>query len=403
LDEFPQTRMKTMVVVGARPNFMKAAPIIDRMRRYNDFLVPILVHTGQHYDQKLSQLFFDDLKLPKPDLFLGVGSGSHAVQTAKIMVEFEKIVIENRPDIVVVMGDVNSTIACAIVAAKCHIPIAHVEAGLRSFDMGMPEEINRVLTDRISDYLFVTETSGYQNLIKEGADQDRIFLVGNVMIDSLLAHLKIAQESPILAELGLEPQKFALLTLHRPDNVDDRQTITHIIEALAIISQKIPIIFPCHPRTRLNIDKFNLGSYFDEVRLRLVEPAGYLDFLKLQSAATMVLTDSGGVQEETTILNIPCLTLRKNTERPVTITEGTNILVGPFPEKIVAAAENVLNGNVKSGSIPKYWDGRAAERIVEIFLKIHENLSVSHQTKRDTDNLRAANIGMSEATISREG
>lgn len=403
LDEFPQTRMKTMVVVGARPNFMKAAPIIDRMKRYDDFLEPILVHTGQHYDRKLSQLFFDDLKLPKPDIFLGVGSGSHAVQTAKIMIEFEKIVIENRPDIVVVMGDVNSTIACALVAAKCHIPIAHVEAGLRSFDMGMPEEINRVLTDRISDYLFVTETSGYQNLIKEGAEQDRIFFVGNVMIDSLLAHLKIAEERPILAELGLESKKFALLTLHRPDNVDDQKTLTQIVEALDIVSQKMPIIFPCHPRTRLNIDKFNLGSYFDEARLRLIESTGYLDFLKLQSAAAMVLTDSGGVQEETTILNIPCLTLRKNTERPVTITEGTNILVGPYPEKIVAAAENVLNGNVKSGSIPKYWDGRAAERIVEIFLKIRENLSVSHQTKHGTGKIKATNIETPEATMSREG
>lgn len=401
LNDFPRSKMKIMVVVGARPNFMKAAPIIDSMKRYDDFFYPILIHTGQHYDQKLSQLFFDDLELPKPDIYLGVGSGSHAVQTAKIMVEFEKIVSENRPHMVVVMGDVNSTIACALVAAKCRIPIAHVEAGLRSFDMGMPEEINRILTDRISDYLFVTESSGFQNLIKEGVDGNKIFFVGNVMIDSLLAHSKIAEQRPILNELGLEMKKYALLTLHRPDNVDDQKTLARIIEAISEISLKIPVIFPCHPRTRLNIDKFNLQSYFDDSKFRLVEPAGYLDFLRLQSGAAMVLTDSGGVQEETTILNVPCLTLRKNTERPVTLTEGTNTLVGPYREKIVAAAENVLNGNVKIGSVPKYWDGKAAGRIVEIFLKIREGLLKSPADKNGTAKFKAAAI--LEASVAREG
>ena len=403
MNDYPENKMKTMIVVGARPNFIKAAPIIDCMKRYNDFLEPTLIHTGQHYDKKLSQLFFDELKLPKPDIYLGVSSGSHAVQTAKIMVEFEQIVNENRPDIVVVMGDVNSTIACALVAAKCHIPIAHVEAGLRSFDMGMPEEINRILTDRISDFLFVTETSGFQNLIKEGVDQERIFFVGNVMIDTLLAHMKIAQERPILNELGLEAQKYALLTLHRPDNVDNEKLLSEMVAALAVLSNRIPIIFPCHPRTRLNIDKFNLSSYFDDDKFRLVEPAGYLDFLKLQSAAAMVLTDSGGVQEETTILNVPCLTLRKNTERPVTITEGTNILVGPYPDKIVAAAIDILNGNIKTGSIPKYWDGRAAERIVEIFLNIRKNIFVPHQIKEGTDKIKITNTKLPEKSTAGEG
>jgi UDP-N-acetylglucosamine 2-epimerase (non-hydrolysing) len=368
--ESSQLRTKIMVVVGARPNFMKAAPLINRMKLFPNALDPVLLHTGQHYDQKLSGLFFDELKLPKPDIYLGVGSGSHAVQTAKIMVEFEKIVMENPPDLLVVLGDVNSTVACALVAAKRHIPIAHVEAGLRSLDMGMPEEINRVLTDRISNYLFVTELSGYRNLISEGVDDSKIYFVGNVMIDSLMAHLNLANERPILAELGLEAKNYALLTLHRPDNVDNEETLTPLVEALSTLAQKIPVVFPCHPRTRNNIDKFELSHYFGPQGIRLVEPAGYLDFLKLEREAAMVLTDSGGIQEETTILGVPCLTLRKNTERPATITEGTNVLVGPYPERILAAAENILGGKIKEGQIPKYWDGRAAERIVDVFVEI---------------------------------
>lgn len=388
MNQYEQAKMKVMLVVGARPNFMKAAPLIDRMKRYGDYIEPILVHTGQHYDQNLSGHFFDDLKLPKPDVYLGVGSGSHAVQTAKIMVEFEKVALENPPHLVVVVGDVNSTVACALVAAKCHIPVAHVEAGLRSFDMSMPEEVNRVLTDRISDYLFVTESSGYQNLVSEGVDPEKIFFVGNVMIDSLMAHLKVAQEKSIVRDLGLEPKKYALLTLHRPDNVDHEKTLTHLIQAVRVISAWIPVIFPCHPRTRLNIDKFGLASYFDNGRFRLIEPTGYLDFLKLEAEAGMVLTDSGGIQEETTILDIPCLTLRKNTERPVTITEGTNMLVGPYPEKIVAAAESILAGNLKSGQIPKYWDGRASERIVDVFLKIREQMLVPYPVKPGTAKIK---------------
>ena len=357
--------------MGARPNFMKAAPIIDQMHRYTDFLEPILVHTGQHYDQKLSSLFFDELKLPKPDIYLGVGSGSHATQTAKIMVEFEKVIMENRPDLLVVLGDVNSTIACALVAAKCKIPIAHVEAGLRSFDMGMPEEINRILTDRISRYFFVTESSAFQNLRHDGVEEDRIFFVGNVMIDTLLNHRAKADMRTIVSDLGLECGKYSLLTLHRPDNVDDPKSLSRLLEAISSIN--ITTIFPCHPRTKLIIEKHNLNSYFGE-RIRLIEPAGYLDFLKLQADSALVFTDSGGVQEETTILGVPCLTLRRNTERPVTISEGTNQLVGPFPEKIVAAAELILAGNVKQGQTPKYWDGRAAERIVEIFMKIRDEI-----------------------------
>jgi len=388
LNQFPQGRMKTMVVVGARPNFMKAAPIIDGMRRYHDFIEPTLVHTGQHYDQKLSGLFFDELKMPKPDIYLGVGSGSHAVQTAKIMVEFEKVFNENPPHLLVVVGDVNSTLACALVAAKGHVPVAHVEAGLRSFDMEMPEEINRILTDRISQFLFVTESSGYQNLVHEGTPEERIFFVGNVMIDTLLHHLKVAGQRPILRQLGLSEKQYALLTLHRPDNVDDPKSLARLIQAISVISRKMPVIFPCHPRTRLIIEKFGLSSYFDTVRFRLIEPQGYLDFLKLELDSAMVLTDSGGVQEETTILNVPCLTLRKNTERPVTLTDGTNILVGPYPEKIIAAADNILAGNVKAGQAPKYWDGKAAERVVEIFLKIRDEMLSPLPAKPGTTKMR---------------
>ena len=372
MNRFQHQRTKIMIVVGARPDFMKAAPIIERMRRFHDFLEPTLVHTGQHYDEKLSGLFFEELKMPRPDINLGVGSGSHAVQTARIMIEFENVVLENAPHLVAVVGDVNSTLACALVARKCHIPVAHIEAGLRSFDMGMPEEVNRVLTDRISDYLFVTESSGFQNLVMEGVDEDRIFFVGNVMIDTLMEHLRVASSRPVLSNLGLTEKRYALLTLHRPENVDDRESLARLIEALATISQIVPIVFPCHPRTRLNIDKFGLAYYFDDNRFRLIEPQGYLNFLRLESQAALVLTDSGGIQEETTIMNVPCLTLRKNTERPVTLTDGTNILVGPYPEKILAAVENILGGKIKSGQAPKYWDGRASERIVEVFLRIRE-------------------------------
>lgn len=388
VNQFAQTRMKVMLIVGARPNFMKAAPLFDRMNRYHDLLEPILIHTGQHYDQKLSQLFFDDLKLPHPDIYLGVGSGSHAVQTAKIMTEFEKVILEDPPHLLLVVGDVNSTIACALVAAKCQIPIAHIEAGLRSGDMTMPEEINRVLTDRISNYLFASEISGFQNLLKEGVDERKIFYVGNVMIDSLLAHLQTARQRAILEQLGLEAGQYALLTLHRPDNVDDPRTLAHLLGAARTISEQIPVVFPCHPRTRLNIDKFALSSYFDGDNMKLAEPLGYLDFLKLESEAAFVMTDSGGIQEETTILNVPCLTLRKNTERPVTVTEGTNTLVGPYPEKIIEAAEKLIAGNYKSGGVPKYWDGKAAERIVDALLEIRLETQKPYPVKTGTARIK---------------
>ena len=388
MTQYRPPRMKVMVVVGARPNFMKAAPIIERMKRFSDFLDPILVHTGQHYDRRLSQLFFDELKMPKPELHLGVGSGTHAEQTAKIMMEFEKVVLENTPHLVVVVGDVNSTLACALVAAKCKILIAHIEAGLRSFDMGMPEEINRIMTDRITDFHFTTESSACQNLINEGADENAIFFVGNVMIESLLNHIKIAQSRGITNQLGLEMKNYALLTLHRPENVDDSRTLKNILGAVNNVAEKVPVIFPCHPRTRLSIDKYKLSSYFGETGIRLVDPVGYLDFLKLESEAALVLTDSGGIQEETTVLNIPCLTLRKSTERPVTLTEGTNILVGAYPEKIVAAAENILNGNVKTGKFPKYWDGRVAERIVDVFMNVRKSLFEPDSIKEGTDKIK---------------
>ncbi len=380
--------MKVMVVVGARPNFMKAAPIIERMKRFSDFLDPILVHTGQHYDRRLSQLFFDELKMPKPELHLGVGSGTHAEQTAKIMMEFERVVLENTPHLIVVVGDVNSTLACALVAAKCKILIAHIEAGLRSFDMSMPEEINRIMTDRITDFHFTTESSACQNLISEGADENAIFFVGNVMIESLLNHIKIARNRGIANQLGLQQKNYALLTLHRPENVDDPRTLKNILSAVNSLTERVPVIFPCHPRTRLSIDKYKLSSYFGETGIRLIDPVGYLDFLKLESEAAMVLTDSGGIQEETTVLNVPCLTLRKNTERPVTLTEGTNILVGAYPEKIVAAAENILNGNVKTGKFPKYWDGRVAERIVDVFMNVRKSLFEPDSIKEGTDKIK---------------
>ncbi len=287
MTQYRPPRMKVMVVVGARPDFMKAAPIIERMKRFSDFLDPIFVHTGQHYDRQLSQLFFDELKMPKPDMHLEVGSGTHAEQTAKIMMEFEKVVLENTPHLIVVVGDVNSTLACALVAAKCKVLIAHIEAGLRSFDMSMPEEINRIMTDRITDFHFTTESSACQNLINERADENAIFFVGNVMIESLLNHIKIAQSRGITNQLGLEMKNYALLTLHRPENVDDSRTLKNILGAVNNVAEKVPVIFPCHPRTRLSIDKYKLSSYFGETGIRLIDPVGYLDFLKLESEAAM--------------------------------------------------------------------------------------------------------------------
>lgn len=359
-------RIKVINVVGARPNFMKIAPIIEEMRKHPQNFEPILVHTGQHYDERMSKMFFDDLELPKPDVYLGVGSGTHAEQTAKIMVEFEKVLFKEQPDLVVVVGDVNSTVACALTAVKLRIPVTHVEAGLRSFDRRMPEEINRILTDAISDYLFITEESARRNLLTEGKPEERIFFVGNVMIDTLIKNMKKADSSHILSELNLHPKNYALLTLHRPENVDKRDRIKGILSALEELKKHIQIIFPVHPRTQKRLGEFGLNH---NNGVKIIKPLGYLDFLKLMSQAKFVMTDSGGIQEETTLLRIPCLTLRNNTERPITITQGTNTLVGGNREKIIKYSLNLLNGDLKTNSLPKFWDGKSAKRIIKILLE----------------------------------
>ncbi|MEK6791124.1 MAG: UDP-N-acetylglucosamine 2-epimerase (non-hydrolyzing) [Deltaproteobacteria bacterium] len=379
--------MKLITVVGARPNFMKAAPILDAISEHNlhagQRIEQLLVHTGQHYDEKLSQLFFDDLGLQKPDIDLGVGSGSHAEQTAEVMKKFEKVCLNESPTHILVVGDVNSTIACALVAAKLGIKIIHVEAGLRSFDRTMPEEINRVLTDAISDYLFITEQSAMDNLIKEGVDKSRIFFVGNVMIDTLIKHRKRAMNSTILDSLGLSVAApgYGLLTLHRPSNVDDKDTFANLLGAIESISSRLPIVFPVHPRTRKRIEEFGLGDRFatlpaDKPKrgLYTTDPLGYLDFLRLMSEARVVLTDSGGIQEETTVLGVPCITMRENTERPVTITHGTNVLAGTDKDAVIRAANAALDGkNNAPKSAPPKWDGCAAKRIVEILTSLTNN------------------------------
>ena len=353
--------MKILAICGARPNFMKIAPIMWEIQRRRD-IDAYLVHTGQHYDQKMSELFFEQLKIPRPDIDLGVGSGSHAVQTAEVMKRIEPIIAEQKPDALLVVGDVNSTIACALTAIKMGVPIAHVEAGLRSFDRTMPEEINRILTDAISRWLFVSEPSGVENLRREGIPDERVFFVGNVMIDTLLAMLPQIEKSTIQKEMELSDQGYAVVTLHRPSNVDDPAALGRIIDALEELQHEMPIIFPVHPRTRKALNGRAAG---DMHNLRLVEPLGYLDFMKLVARARIVLTDSGGIQEETTVLGVPCLTLRSNTERPVTVSEGTNILVGSEPEKIAAAWRQALAAP-KSGRVPELWDGNAAVRILDI-------------------------------------
>ncbi|MBN2425101.1 MAG: UDP-N-acetylglucosamine 2-epimerase (non-hydrolyzing) [Calditrichaceae bacterium] len=327
--------MKVINVVGARPNFMKIAPIQREMDKHKDF-ESILLHTGQHYDEKMSKLFFEDLELPQPNIYLNVGSASHAVQTAKIMVEFEKVLIDEKPDLIVVVGDVNSTAACSMVAAKMGVKIAHVEAGLRSFDRKMPEEINRLVTDTLSDDLFVTERSGLDNLKREGIEEHKVHFVGHVMIDSLIHFAEKAKKSLIKKELNLESAPYALVTLHRPSNVDNRENFVKLLDAFEIIEKDILIIFPIHPRSRKMISEFGLDGRIKAMKnLALLEPLGYLDFMNLLHSAKLTLTDSGGIQEETTYLGIPCLTMRENTERPVTIEMGTNILVGHDTELIV--------------------------------------------------------------------
>jgi UDP-N-acetylglucosamine 2-epimerase (non-hydrolysing) len=353
--------MKVLNVVGARPNFMKIAPIVEQMKKFPE-IEPVLIHTGQHYDEGMSDVFFRDLSIPVPDVYLGVGSGTHAEQTARILVEFEKACIQTSPDLVVVVGDVNSTMACSIVAAKLLIPVAHVEAGLRSFDRSMPEEINRLVTDALAELLFTTSRDADENLRREGVEPSKIYFVGNVMIDTLLKHREKAARLNLLSHFGLTAGKFALVTLHRPSNVDELSILQGIFGALREISREMPVVFPIHPRTTKRVQEFGL----DIDGIRTMEPLGYLEFLNLMSNAGLVLTDSGGLQEETTILGIPCLTLRHNTERPVTIEQGTNVLVGPHRDRILSAFRLILDGKRKSSGPPELWDGRAAERIVEI-------------------------------------
>ena len=359
-------KYKILNVVGARPNFMKIAPI-QRAMQESEKLQPILIHTGQHYDAEMSKIFFHDLDLPQPQHYLGVGSGTHAQQTAAVMVELEKVALEVKPDLVLVVGDVNSTLAAAIVAAKLHIPIAHVEAGLRSFDRTMPEEINRALTDILAEFLFITEDTARANLLNEGIEEAKIYFVGNVMIDSLLHFRERAQQSSIIEDLNLNGKPYALLTLHRPSNVDLQAIFWQIIEALNIIQQRISVIFPIHPRTQKMIDQFNMRDQVNRMKnFKLINPLGYLDFLKLMANSLFVLTDSGGIQEETTVLSIPCLTLRENTERPVTVDIGTNMVLGMNADRIVDESLKIIEGKGKKGQIPPLWDGNTARRIVQI-------------------------------------
>jgi UDP-N-acetylglucosamine 2-epimerase (non-hydrolysing) len=396
-------KMKIMIVVGARPNFMKAAPVVFAIRDHNARVAAlpqdaqaasepielVLVHTGQHYDEAMSGSFFSDLGLPKPDVHLEVGSGSHAVQTAEIMRRFEAVVLEHKPDVVVVFGDVNSTVGCALVTAKISLDangtrpfIAHVEAGLRSFDTAMPEEINRVITDHLSDLLFVTEESGRENLRREGIAPEKIHFVGNTMIDSLLASQAKAEQSAILDQFGLRNspngsargvRRYALLTLHRPSNVDNRETFLSILEGLDELSKSCPILFSAHPRTRKRIAEFGLERFFQaggETGIRLLDPLGYLDFLSLMKHAALVITDSGGIQEETTCLLVPCITVRENTERPVTVTCGTNVIAGTNSRNIRDAVKDQISGR-KPARVPEKWDGKAAARIVQAI--VHES------------------------------
>jgi UDP-N-acetylglucosamine 2-epimerase (non-hydrolysing) len=363
--------MKIAGIVGARPNLVKIAPLIREIRK-RPGIEWLLVHTGQHYDDKLSRIFFQQMEIPQPNINLGVGSGSQAWQTGEVLKRVESVFLENKPDLVLVVGDVNSTAAASLAAAKLGIPIAHVEAGLRSFDRTMPEEINRIVTDTLADYHFVTEQAGVDNLLREGRPQKRIYLVGNVMIDALRLFLPLAQKSCITQELGLANgnanglHPFALLTLHRPSNVDRAEILQDLLRAVYVIAQQIPVIFPAHPRTSQRLGELSPGRH---PNLCLIPPLGYLDFLCLMSSAKLVLTDSGGVQEETTALRVPCLTLRENTERPITVTEGTNELIGKDPERIISAAKKILSGNTKPGRVPQLWDGHAAERIVDILLR----------------------------------
>lgn len=366
--------MKVILVCGARPNFMKIAPLMRAIERYNgsmgrEFIEPILVHTGQHYDYEMSKIFFEELEIPEPSIYLGVGSGTHGQQTARVMMRLERVLIKERPDLVVVVGDVNSTLAAALAAVKVHIPVAHVEAGLRSYDRDMPEEINRLLTDHISTFLFTTSRYDDANLEKENIAADKIFCVGNIMVDNLLFNRDMAKQSNVLSKLGLKERDYALLTLHRPSNVDSREGLTNILTAIKSISQEISVVFPVHPRTRKNIKSFRLDDIFNHSHIISTEPLGYLDFLKLEMNSKLIITDSGGIQVETTALNIPCLTILNSTGWTITLKQGTNTIVGNNGQKLMEETFKILDGKGKKGSCPELWDGKAAERIVEIMVR----------------------------------
>ena len=360
--------LKIISIVGARPNFIKMAPICKAFQKNSSQVKHQLCHTGQHYDAKMSQVFFDQLGMPTPNFYLGINGGSQTVMTARIMQEFEKVVLNEKPDMILVPGDVNSTLACSLVASKLGIKIAHIESGLRSFDRTMPEEINRLITDVLADYLFVTEQSGIDHLVHEGIDQNKIHFVGNVMIDSLVELLPQIDQSTIIDTLSLVQKEFILVTFHRPANVDAFDYLANLINYLKELSEDIPIVFPIHPRTRNNLEKQGIDTKSTE-SLILTEPLGYIDFLALTKSAKIVVTDSGGIQEETTFLGVQCVTVRDNTERPSTVDIGTNHLVGTNLDDVKKTVSSILNGNVKLGEIPPLWDGHTADRIAKIILE----------------------------------
>ncbi|PKN34724.1 MAG: UDP-N-acetylglucosamine 2-epimerase (non-hydrolyzing) [Deltaproteobacteria bacterium HGW-Deltaproteobacteria-19] len=401
----PPVFLKWLLVAAARPNFMKIAPLMRVIAKQGK-VRPVLVHTGQHYDENMSDAFFRDLGIPAPDVYLGIGSGSHAEQTGRVMIAFEKVLLHEKPDLVLVVGDVNSTMACALAAVKLHIPVAHVEAGLRSFDRTMPEEINRIVTDAVSDDLFTTSPDDDENLLHEGVAREKIHLVGDIMVDSVLYHLEQAKQTSILDDLGLKMERgsnvfrenatarngiipYALVTLHRPANVDNRESFARIIDGLQRVAAHVPVLFPMHPRTRKQVaihglepaftfhEQFKRDTIFPAHRetgsgspslIHAFPPLGYLEFLNLMAHAAVVLTDSGGIQQETTVINVPCVTLRDTTERPITLTEGTNVLVHDNPDRIEEEALRALEGRSRRSACPSIWDGRTAERIVATLL-----------------------------------
>jgi len=366
-----KNNIKILILAGVRPNFIKIAPLLEEIKKHRQ-IKPVLVHTGQHYDFKMSQAFFEDLNIPKPNYNLGVGSGSHAYQIGEALIRLEKVVLKEKPDLIIVVGDANSCLVGSLVATKLYLPVAHVEAGLRSFNRKMPEEINRLLTDHLSDYLFVHDPAAVENLLREGVEKKKIFFVGNIMIDSLEQSRKKIKNLKFYKKFGLEEKEYALLTLHRQENVDDRKIIQEIITAIERIQKRIKIIYPLHVRAEKRIKEFGFWARIKDMKnLIITSPLSYLKTLSLMADSRFVMTDSGGVQEETTILSIPCLTLREETERPVTVKVGTNKVVGTKEKDIVREALKILNGKIKKGKTPKYWDGKTAKRIISIILEKH--------------------------------